>query len=570
MSVNLKNYYVIYLKIWQILPIIFQNIVLIMNKTFENISSNTDIKEDLVGKNIELFKSFFNDSQTAICIVNYDGKIVEINKLFAQMFGYQKNDIIGSDYSILLSDDSKITSQQNHLKIFNGTSILRAEEKVKHKNGTNFYIQTTNFRVNDDDGNKLRITTATNVTNRLKNELLQSALLQISNLINNNSVLDENLYRSIYKTTAQLMPISNFAVCLCNSKCSSLEFPFILSDIEYEEKLYLSKEFNYLKKNNKSILLGETDIKDLIKKSELFNYVIKPKTIIGIPLRIKEQIFGGIIIKDYQGNLYSNEHKEVLELVADQIARVIERKQYETEILAAKNEAEEAVKLKSDFLAQISHEIRTPLNSILSFSQLIKKELSEQLNEEMSEAFQYIERGGSRLTRTIDLILNVSKIHNQNYKVELTEVDLEDDILRPIVKELNQKAFEKKIKLDMNTQRIPIKIVCDKYSVNQMFINLIDNAIKYTNTGSITVEPYINNFGNIQVDITDTGIGISLKFINKIFEPFMQEEQGYTRTYEGIGLGLSLVKSYAELNNAELKVKSKKNVGSVFSVIFNK
>ena len=103
-----------------------------------------------------------------------------------------------------------------------------------------------------------------------------------------------------------------------------------------------------------------------------------------------------------------------------------------------------------------------------------------------------------------------------------------------------------------------------------MFINLVENAIKYTNSGSITIDSYLNNFGNIQVDIIDTGIGISEEFLHKIFEPFIQEEQGYTRTYEGIGLGLSLVKSYAELNNAELQVKSEKNVGSVFSVIFNK
>ncbi len=540
-----------------------------MNKTFENIPKDIDLEENLVGKNLELFKSFFNDAQTAICIVNYEGKIIEINKLFAQMFGYKKNDLLGHDYSILLSEDSKSISEQNQCKIFNGTSILRAEEKVKHKNGTNFYIQTTNFRVNDDNGNKLRITTAINVTSRLKNELLQSVLLQISNLVNN-SALDENLYNSIFKAINQLMPINNFAVCLCNSECNELEFPFIQSNIECDENLYLNEVFNYLKKDNKSILLGETDINNLIINKELFNYNLKPKTIIGIPLKVKEKIIGGIIIKDYQGNFYSNEHKEVLELVADQIARVIERKQYETEILSAKNEAEEAVKLKSDFLAQISHEIRTPLNSILSFSQLIKKEFSKQLSQEMSEAFEYIERGGNRLTRTIDLILNVSKIHNQNYKIELTEVDLKDDILWPIIKELNPKALEKNIKLELNNQKDSIKLVCDQYSVNQMFINLIENAIKYTNTGSITVEPFFNNYGNIQVDITDTGIGISSEYLHKIFEPFMQEEQGYTRTYEGIGLGLSLVKSYAELNNAELKVKSEKNVGSVFSVIFNK
>ena len=100
-------------------------------------------------------------------------------------------------------------------------------------------------------------------------------------------------------------------------------------------------------------------------------------------------------------------------------------------------------------------------------------------------------------------------------------------------------------------------------------MNLIDNAIKYTNKGSVKIKPFVNEFGKIQVDIIDTGIGISEEYMPQMFEAFSQEEQGYTRSYEGIGLGLSLVKSYADLNNAEIKVQSEKNKGSVFSVIFN-
>ncbi|MFZ1291104.1 MAG: ATP-binding protein [Melioribacteraceae bacterium] len=534
----------------------------------ENIAIGKELEENFKERYIDFFKSVFNEAQTAICIADFDGNIVEINKHFAELFGYEKSELVGIQYLNLLSEDSQTVARENHLKIFNGTNILKAEEKVKHKNGTYFYIQTTNLRVNDEDGNKLRITTAIDVTNRLKNELVQSVLLQISNLISK-SELDKNLYDSIYKYLTQLMPIKNFAVCLHNSRNNQLEFPFLLSEIEFDEKHNLEEEFKFIQKTGSSYILNEKDIELLVTNSQLFEYIAKPNTILGIPLKIRNEIIGSIIIKDYTGNLYTKKDKEVLELVADQIARVIERKNYEDELIAARKEAEEAARLKSDFLAQISHEIRTPLNSILSFSALIKNELNGQLNPEMAETFEYIERGGNRLTRTIDLILNVSKIHNQKYKIELSEVNLEDDILWPIVKELHPKAFAKGIKLELNNYKMPLRLVCDHYSINQMFINLIDNAIKYTNKGTITIESFVNPYGNIQVDIIDTGIGISSAFLNKIFDPFIQEEQGYTRTYEGIGLGLSLVKSYAELNNAELKVKSEKNVGSVFSVIFN-
>ncbi len=535
------------------------------NKQSYSESSLTDIPQ---GKYINLFKSYFNDTQNAICIVNYEGKIIELNKIFVDMFGYEKEELIGLNYSSLLSDDSKPVVDENHLKIFNGTNILKAEEKVKHKNGTYFYIQTTNLKVNDDEGNKLRITTAVNITGRLKNELLQSTLLEISNLVNS-SPLDVEFYASIYKSVTQLMPISNFAVCLINSTNQHIEFPFIQSEYEFDETPNLIEEFRYVQNNKIPVLLDELNIEFLLENSTFLKYAIKPRTIIGIPLKIQNNIIGAIIMKDYFGNQYSLENKEVMELVAAQISRVIERKKYEDEILKAKQEAEEAVRIKSDFLAQISHEIRTPLNSILSFSSLIKSELKDQLSQEMAETFEYIERGGNRLTRTIDLILNVSKNQNQKYEIKLTELDLEDDVLWPIIKELSNSALSKGIKLELVSSSTPSRVVCDQYSVGQMFINLIDNAIKYTEKGSITIKPFTNEYGDLQVDIIDTGIGISSEYITQIFDPFTQEEQGYTRSYEGIGLGLSLVKSYAELNNAELTVKSEKNVGSVFSVIFN-
>ncbi|MDX1701909.1 MAG: ATP-binding protein, partial [Melioribacteraceae bacterium] len=128
---------------------------------------------------------------------------------------------------------------------------------------------------------------------------------------------------------------------------------------------------------------------------------------------------------------------------------------------------------------------------------------------------------------------------------------------------------EKGINLELIDPSEDMNLVCDQYSINQLFANLLENAIKYTNKGSVTIRTQRNELGNIQVDIEDTGIGISDDYLPKLFDPFSQEEQGYTRSYEGIGLGLSLVKSYAELNNAEIKVESKKDIGTVFSVIFN-
>jgi len=541
---------------------------MLKNEINNNLIEGKEEIDSSSGKYRDLFKTVFDDSDSGICIVNFEGKFVEINNNYAEMLGYSKEELLGQHYSLILTEDSKSVVDSNHLKIFNGTNILKAEEKVKHKNGTFFYIQTTNFRVNDEQGNKLRITTAFDISSRLRNELVQSVLLKISNLVNE-STLNEQFYSSIYEYICQLMPVKNFAVCLLHEQSKNLDIPFLLSESNYDQKDYLIEEHEYIERNNKSILLDEFNIEYLIENDELLKYNSNPKAILGAPLKIKEEMIGSLIIKSFNGTRYSDEHKEILELVAAQVSRVIERKRYEDELLQARNTAEESVKLKSEFLAQISHEIRTPLNSILSFSSLIKNELNGTLSEELSETFEYIERGGNRLTRTIDLILNVAKMQNHQYKIELHEVDLCNDILWPVVKELNAKAFEKGLKVELDNSGKNQKLVCDQYSLNQLFINIIENAIKYTNDGSIIIKTFKNEIGNIQIDVKDTGIGISNKYIPKLFEPFSQEEQGYTRSHEGIGLGLSLVKSYAELNNAEIKVESEKNVGTTFSVIFN-
>jgi signal transduction histidine kinase len=151
----------------------------------------------------------------------------------------------------------------------------------------------------------------------------------------------------------------------------------------------------------------------------------------------------------------------------------------------------------------------------------------------------------------------------------LEEVDLMDDILMPITNEFMETAKARRIELVLQNSHEAMRLVCDQYSINQLFANLFENAIKYTHSGSVKIKAFRNEIGKTQVDIEDTGIGISDEYIPRIFDPFSQEEQGYTRSYEGIGLGLSLVKSYAELNNAEIKVKSKKDIGTIFSVIFN-
>jgi PAS domain S-box-containing protein len=248
---------------------------------------------------------------------------------------------------------------------------------------------------------------------------------------------------------------------------------------------------------------------------------------------------------------------------------VTERKKLQDTLILAKNEAEKSNGLKSEFLAQMSHEIRSPISTMLNFISLIKDDLPEPLSEDMVFNFNVINNSSRRLIRTIDLILNMSQIQTGNIKCEYQDIDLVKNILNNMLDEYNTSAALKGLDLNICNECDIAIINVDPYSVTQIFSNLISNAITYTNTGVITIKIYRDHDKNICVDVSDTGIGISEEYIKNIFTPFSQEQQGYSRKYEGNGLGLALVKKYCELNNAKISVKSIKGEGSVFTVIFS-
>ncbi|MCX6173414.1 MAG: PAS domain S-box protein [Ignavibacteriales bacterium] len=244
-----------------------------------------------------------------------------------------------------------------------------------------------------------------------------------------------------------------------------------------------------------------------------------------------------------------------------------QRKEAEEKMKLAKELAEQSDKLKSEFLAQMSHEIRTPINIMAGNVDYLKDLFSEKTNTEASECFDGIDLASKRIIRTVDLILNVAELQTSGYKPHFIKVD-NSQILNKLYKEHQLSAKQKGLELIYKCELKEAKTLADEYSVTQIFANLIDNALKYTKKGKVEILLGKNKTGNIMVEVKDTGIGMSKEFLSKIFDPFVQEEQGYSRSYEGNGLGLTLTKKYCDINNAIIEVESEKNVGSTFRVIF--
>lgn len=293
--------------------------------------------------------------------------------------------------------------------------------------------------------------------------------------------------------------------------------------------------------------------------NQLFNNTYFEKRFIRQDSKIINAIVESVLISDDKGNPIN---------FIIQVIDITEQKKAQTELIAAKERAEESDRLKTAFLAQMSHEIRTPLNVILTSTSIIEEEMSSKLGSDDDELMSSINSAGKRLLRTIDLILNMSSIQSGSYKAEYEPIELNKEIFR-LVNEFKRLTGEKKIDLLFSSQVKEASVLADRYTVNQIFQNLVDNAIKYTHQGKVEINIHRNGEKKICVAVKDSGIGISTEYQKNLFQTFSQEDQGHIRKFEGNGLGLALVKKYVELNNAEISFTSEKGVGSVFTVTFD-
>jgi PAS domain S-box-containing protein len=244
-----------------------------------------------------------------------------------------------------------------------------------------------------------------------------------------------------------------------------------------------------------------------------------------------------------------------------------DRKNLEAELIRSKVDAEEANNLKSSLLANMSHELRTPLNGILGFAQLLRDELAE---PDQVNMLGKITRSGKRLMNTLNSVLMLTELENNNYLITKNEVDL-GFFCHQIKTLYNNLALEKKLNLIVDIKTDNCIIETDENLLTKIISNLVENAIKYTTQGSITLELSELTRKNSQqrfamINVIDTGIGIKRENQDIIFREFKQLSEGFRRDFEGLGLGLSLSKKMANLIGAEILVESAIGVGSIFTL----
>ncbi|MCA9198832.1 MAG: response regulator [Planctomycetales bacterium] len=249
----------------------------------------------------------------------------------------------------------------------------------------------------------------------------------------------------------------------------------------------------------------------------------------------------------------------------DDVTQLEEKK---AQLEKSRHEAESANRAKSEFLAQMSHEIRTPMNAILGFADVLRRGFEESV-QERKEYLDIIHSSGQHLLNLINDILDLSKVEAGRLELENVECS-PHKILHEVVSVLSIRGKEKGIEVSYSGEnKIPSAIWGDSVRIRQLVTNLVGNAIKFTDQGSVRISAYLEQFegkDQLCIDIADTGIGLKPDQMDKIFDPFTQADSSVTRRFGGTGLGLAISQKLARAMGGDLTVQSEFGQGSTFTV----
>ena len=481
-------------------------------------------------------QDLLNSVDSGIIQLDMDGSMTFINDTALSLLGYRHEELIDQDFHSMLQyrdaldhgqdwNDSKI-----HELLHQGLSERLDNQLFWRKNGDKMHVIVSSVPEYSDDRITGTILSFTDITESFNVLQEQKRLLQIAEASPDLMVT--------FSLEGHILSMNKAARDIFGLSPDQIEAGSTLRDI-FHEPMLLAQLIDHAIPTayNLNYWSGETRL----------------GTHYGLDLYLNLYIM----------KLIDDENIQYFSLIMSDIT---ERKMAQQSLILAKEEAEAAARTKSEFLATMSHEIRTPMNGVLGMSQLLH---DTELNNEQAEFVEAISRSGNALLTIINDILDFSKIEAGHLSIENIDFDLERSTY-DVCSLLMPKASEKGVELILDfSPDCPRMVSGDAGRIRQILMNLLGNAIKFTEKGHILVEVQpVGRSANKQVllefAVTDTGIGIAEEYLHRLFDSFSQADSSTTRKYGGTGLGLAISKQLVNLMGGELKVESLLGKGSRF------
>jgi signal transduction histidine kinase len=286
------------------------------------------------------------------------------------------------------------------------------------------------------------------------------------------------------------------------------------------------------------------------------------RALLAVPLLREDRLIGGLVVRRRAPGEFQKETVDLLQTFATQSALAIQNARLFREIESKGRELEIASKHKSDFLANMSHELRTPLNAILGYTELILDKIYGDVPETIQEVLERVEKNGRHLLGLINDVLDLSKIEAGQLVLSLDDYSMKE-VVHTVVTSVESLAAEKNLELKVSVSPEVAHGKGDQQRISQVFLNLVGNAIKFTEAGEVRIEATASN-DTFVLSVSDTGPGLSEADQQRVFEEFHQVDGSSTRKKGGTGLGLSIAKRIVEMHGGRIWVESTVGKGSTF------
>ena len=536
------------------------------------------IERFLAEREIQKFKLGIDRSDNAVFITDLEGVIQYANPAFEKIYGFRPEEAIGKTPRIIKSGLVPEEQYKHFWETLLSGGTVSGEITNKTKDGVLIPIDGTNSPILDENGKTIGfLAVHLDITERkLSEEILRrrndylAASSEIGRLVT--STLDLN---TIFTRTVNLISerfgfyyaaiyiidetgvnaVLREAIGEAGEKMKAQRYSIVVGSNSIIGKVAESIEPK---------LVNDTDLEPLYLPNP---FLLDTRSEVAIPLRIGSRIVGVIDIQSIQAYAFTKDDLSVLQSLADQVAVAIDNaRSYELSQQLIKD-LREVDQLKSQFLANMSHELRTPLNSIIGFSRVILKGIDGPVSEMQQQDLTAIYNSGQHLLGLINDILDLARIEAGKMELNFEEVHLAD-LATSVMSTAKGLVKEKPIQLIQHIPTTMPAVRGDTMRVRQVLLNLISNASKFTDQGSITVEAVVQKgpTGKMEalVSVIDTGPGISMEDQKKLFQAFSQVDGSATRKSGGSGLGLSICANLVQLHGGRIGIQSGVGTGSTF------
>lgn len=515
---------------------------------------------------IRFMTALLEEVNDAIITFDQDLIIQSWNKGAEKIYGWKSEEVVGKYGGGSLRVDFPGNTRESVFKDLDEKGFWKGEVVHKRKDGSTAYLLSSTSHMKDESGNVLGIITINkDISEVVRSEKVKNAVYRISELAITSRTLDE-MYAAIHVVIGELMDARNLFIALREGH-DLISFPYFVDekDSKPEPKVMGNGLTEYVIRTGKPLLAKPEDIAYFTNR-EIINMVgTQAIDWIGIPLQIDKETIGVLVVQSYDPAIrYHDREKDILAFVSEQIALSIHRKRIQQELIEAKQKAEVSNKLTSALLSNMNHELRTPMNGILGFAEILMHELKD---EDSRSKAENILVSGRRLMDTLDAIMDLSYLQSHEVARKFQPVFVEQTLAK-VLKNYEQSLKRKNLKLHLDIQE-NLTILGDEHLFQHLLKNLVDNAVKYTDQGSISISAALvmqDDKQQVRMTIKDTGMGISKENYTMIFEAFRQVSEGYGRKFEGSGLGLTISRRILELLNGEISLVSEVGKGSEFTI----